>query len=103
MMNDFFSHIAENKRILSNMSAYCRPNAACYSFNNAGCNNNETDKTTWAVNVNLKQYPTKSEDLNVKFENGHLICSGKSETQSEHNGFKVEFLINSKSLLSYSF
>ena len=80
MMNEIFSQVQQN------MQANCRPAAGCNQWTTSNC---AVDKTTWTMNVNLRKYPTKPEDLNVKEENGNLILSGKSETQNEHNGFKV--------------
>jgi HSP20 family molecular chaperone IbpA len=48
-----------------------------------------TNDSIWSYKLNLANFPTKPENLNVKCENENLIISGTSETEKDQNGFKV--------------
>ena len=60
--------------------------------------------TGWNRSLDLRNYPTKPEDLEIKVDGENLVVSGKSDVSKEQNGFKVfsthvwskEFKLNDK-------
>ena len=44
---------------------------------------------TWEKSFSLEMLPTKAEDLKVKVEDGKLIITGKSETETKRDGFEI--------------
>merc|ERR1712170_135987 len=45
---------------------------------------------TWKKSFSLEMLPTKAEDLKVKVEDGKLIITGKSETETKRDGFEIK-------------
>ena len=52
------------------------------------CLNSENG--TWEKSFSLEMLPTKAEDLKVKVEDGKLIITGKSETETKRDGFEIK-------------
>merc|ERR1712227_48944 len=52
------------------------------------CINSENG--TWEKSFSLEMLPTKVEDLKVKVEEGKLIISGTSETETKNDGFEIK-------------
>merc|ERR1711893_444328 len=45
---------------------------------------------TWEKSFSLEMLPTKAEDLKVKVEDGKLMITGKSETETKRDGFEIK-------------
>ena len=52
------------------------------------CLNSENG--TWEKSFSLEILPTKADDLKVKVEDGKLIITGKSETETKRDGFEIK-------------
>ena len=58
----------------------------------------------WNRTMDLRNFPTKPEDLKIKIDGDSLVVSGKSEIKNEQNGLKInsthdwsqEFKLDSK-------